>query len=84
MLFERPGTVADFDVDVMDFPAVDVPHPQGLDAESAFAALEVFVTAATCAAIVVTEFNAELDPDGSHAAGLVENLAKVLAPSSPA
>ncbi len=66
----------------MNFPAVDVPHPQGLDAESAFSALEIFVTAPTCVAVVVTEFNAELDPDGSHAAGLVEGLVKVLAPSS--
>lgn len=67
-----------FDVDVMDFPAVDVPHPHGLDAESAFAALEVFVAAPTCAAVVVTELNAELDPDGSHTARLVDGLAEAL------
>jgi arginase len=67
-----------FDVDVMDFPAVDVPHPRGLDAESAFSALEVFAAAPTCAALAVTEFNAELDPDGSHATGLVEGLVKAL------
>ena len=67
-----------FDVDVMDFPAVDVPHPQGLDAESAFSALEVFAAAPTCAGVVVTEFNAELDPHGSHAARLVAGLVKVL------
>lgn len=42
-----------FDVDVMDFPAVDVPHPQGLDAGSAFSALEVFAAAPTCAAGLV-------------------------------
>ncbi len=67
-----------FDVDVMDFPAVDVPHPHGLDNESAFAALEVFVTASTCAAIVVTELNAELDPDGCHTACLVNGLVEAL------
>ncbi len=77
-LERRSGAIlVHFDVDVMDFPAVDVPHPQGLDAESAFAALEVFAAAPTCAALVVTEFNAELDPDGVHAEGLVEGLVRV-------
>jgi len=68
-----------FDVDVMDFPAVDVPHPHGLDAASAFAALRVFAAAPTCAAVVVTELNAELDPDGSHAEHLVGGLVEALA-----
>lgn len=72
-----------FDVDVMDFPAVDVPHPRGLDPESAFSALEVFAAAPTCAAVVVTEFNAELDSDGSHAAGLVEGLVRVFDSCEP-
>lgn len=67
-----------FDVDVMDFPAVDVPHPHGLDAASAFAALGVFAAAPTCAAVVVTELNAELDPDGSHAEHVVDGLADAL------
>ncbi len=49
-----------------------------LDAESAFSALAVFASAPTCTAVVVMEFNAELAPDGSHAAGLVEGLVKVL------
>lgn len=68
-----------FDVDVMNFPATDVPHPRGLDPASAFAALSVFATAPTCAGLVVTELNAERDPDGSYtellAHGLVESLA---------
>jgi arginase len=63
-----------FDVDVMDLPAADVPHPRGLDAESTFAALRVFVAAPTCAAVVVTELNAERDPDGSQTACLVDGL----------
>ena len=67
-----------FDVDVMDFPAVDVPHPQGLDAQSAFAALEVFAAAPTCAGVVVTELNTELDPDGTHVAVLVDGLVQAL------
>ena len=69
-----------FDIDVMDFPAVDVPHPGGMEAGSAFAALEVFAASPKCAAVVVTEFNAELDPDGSHAERLVAGLAGALAP----
>jgi arginase len=65
-----------FDVDVMDFPAVDVPHPNGLDLESAFDALNVFLAAPICAAVVVTELNAELDPDHFHAARLVPGLVR--------
>jgi arginase len=63
-----------FDVDVMDLPAADVPHPHGLDAESTFAALKVFVAAPPCAALVVTELNAERDTDGSQTACLVDGL----------
>ena len=67
-----------FDIDVMDFPAADAPHPHGLDAQSAFDALRVFVTAPKCAGIVVTEFNAEDDPDGSQAERLVHGLVEAL------
>jgi arginase len=67
-----------FDVDVMDCPAADVPHPQGLNAESTFAALKVFVEAPRCAGVVVTEFNSEQDPDGSHAELLVHGLVEAL------
>ncbi len=67
-----------FDVDVMDIPAVDVPHPDGLDPESTFAALRVFVTAPTCAGVVVTELNAKQDPDGFHAQRLVHGLVEAL------
>jgi arginase len=69
-----------FDVDVTNLPAVDVPHPGGLEAAAAFAALRVFASAQSCAAVVVTEFNAELDPDGSHAKYLVAGLSGALAP----
>lgn len=67
-----------FDVDVMDIPAVDVPHPGGLDADSAFAALKVLVAAPSCAAIVVTELNAERDKDGAYAESLVRRLVETL------
>ena len=68
-----------FDVDVTRCPAADVHHPRGLDLAPAFAALEVFVAAPTCAAIVVTELNAEKDADGSQAARLVDGLVEALA-----
>jgi len=69
------GIVVHFDVDVMDFAAADVPHPGGLAPDSAFAALRAFVCDARCAALVVTEFNAERDPDGSLAHELAVRLA---------
>lgn len=70
------GFLVHFDVDVMNLPAVDVPHPGGLDPESAFAALRVFVGDPACAAVAVTELNPELDPDRSVTATLVEGLAR--------
>ena len=44
----------------------------------AFAALSVFVAAPKCGAIVVTELNAELDPDGYHTARLVRGLKEAI------
>ncbi len=67
-----------FDVDVTDLPAGDVHHPRGLDIDSAFAALRIFVAAPTCAAVVVTEFNPQRDPDGSQAECLVRGLVEAL------
>ena len=67
-----------FDVDVMDLPAADVPHPGGLDAESTFAALSIFLAAPKCAAVVVTELNPTLDPDCSQTAFLVDGLVEAL------
>jgi arginase len=74
------GFVVHFDVDVTNLRCVDVPHPGGLEVESAFQALEVLVQAPKCAAVVVTEFNAELDPDGSEAERLVEGLVGAFSP----
>ncbi len=67
-----------FDVDVTRCPAADVHHPRGLALAPAFAALEVFLAAPACAAIVVTELNVEKDPDGSQTALLVDGLAGAL------
>ncbi len=69
-----------FDVDVTDCPAVDVPHPGGLDLDSAFSALSVFTASPKVAALVVTEFNAELDSSGLYAKSLVAGLADALRP----
>lgn len=71
--------LAHFDVDVTNSPAADVHHPNGLDPESALSALKVFVAAPACAAVVVTEFNAEKDADGSQAECLVHGLVEALA-----
>jgi arginase len=71
--------VVHFDVDVTDLPAVDVPHPQGLDLDTAFDALSTFLAAPICTALVVTELNAELDPDHSHVARLVRGLVRAFA-----
>jgi arginase len=72
------GFLVHFDVDVMDYPAADVPHPRALDSDAAFAALRVVVAAPGCAGVVVTEHNAERDPDNTHAARLVRGLADAL------
>lgn len=66
--------VVHFDVDVTDLPAVDVPHPRGLGLDSAFDALRIFLAAPNCTSLVVTELNAELDPDQSHVRRLVRGL----------
>lgn len=63
-----------FDVDVTNLSAADVHHPRGLDLEAAFAALRVFIASPACAAVIVTEFNAEKDKDGSGAASVVDGL----------
>ena len=72
------GFVVHFDIDVMNLDCVDVPHPGGLKVDAAFQALEVLVQAPQCAAVVVTEFNAELDPTGSEARRLADGLVGAL------
>jgi arginase len=70
-----------FDVDVIDFddfPVGDVPHHHGLSFDEAMRALAVFIASPKFAALVITEFNANRDPDGTHAARLVDAVAKTL------
>ncbi len=70
-----------FDVDVIDyddFPVGDLPHENGLSFDDTIRALDVFVASLKFAGLIITEFNAERDPDGEHARRLVEAVTKVL------
>jgi arginase len=70
-----------FDVDVIafgDFPAADVPHHHGLGFDEAMSVLDVFIASRKFAALVITEFNADRDPDGTLAVRFVEAVAKTL------
>ncbi|HSG82065.1 MAG TPA: arginase family protein, partial [Gemmatimonadota bacterium] len=70
-----------FDVDVIDyddFPAGDVPHYQGLGFDEALTALHVFLASPKFAGLVITEFNANRDPEGRLAGRLVEALSEAL------
>lgn len=70
-----------FDVDVLDdadFPVADVAHHDGLKLDQAAIALRTFWHSPKCAGLVITEFNANRDPDLVHATRLVATLAEVL------
>lgn len=70
-----------FDVDVIDFddfPVADVPHYGGLSFDEAMGALSRFVAGRKFAGLVITEFNADRDADGSLARRLVNAVVKVL------
>jgi arginase len=70
-----------FDVDVIDhndFSAGDVPHHNGLSFDDAMSALEVFIASPKFAALVITEFNVNRDPDGTLAMRFVDAITKAL------
>jgi arginase len=70
-----------FDVDVIDFhdfPGADVPHEHGLSLRETMETLKMFVSSPKFIGLVITEFNADRDADGTLAMRLVENLADVL------
>ncbi len=74
--------VLHFDVDAIssdDFRATNYAAAGGLRLDQVRQALEVFVRQKNLAAIEVTVYNPELDPDGSAAKLLVELLGAVLA-----
>jgi arginase len=71
-----------FDVDVVDygdFPAVDVPHRPGLALAQAQEALRIFVGSRRSVGLVVTEFNAAHDVDGTLAEKLIGTIEEVMA-----
>lgn len=71
-----------FDVDVIDcseFAAADVPHDKGLSFNEAMEVLRVFVSSPKFAGLVITEFNADRDADGTLARGLMDGVVKILA-----
>ncbi len=70
-----------FDVDVIDFddfPAADLAHRQGLSFADAMAALRVFLASEKLAGLVITEFNADRDPDGKLAHRFVDAVGSAL------
>ena len=74
-----------FDVDVIDrrdFAAADVLHDHGLTFDEAMAALKVFASSPKFKGLVITEFNADRDEDGSLGQRLVDAVAQVLAESA--
>lgn len=70
-----------FDVDVIDysdFPVGDVAHHGGLSFDDAMSVLGMFAASPKFGALVITEFNADRDPDGTHALRFVDAVAKTL------
>jgi arginase len=59
-------------VDVADFPAVDVTHDPGLGLLQVREALGIFLASKKSVGLVVTEFNATRDSDGTLALQLIE------------
>jgi len=70
-----------FDVDVIeanDFPVADVLHSGGLPYRDAMDALRIFLSSQKVGGLVVTEFNANRDPNGQYARKLVHDLSACL------
>jgi len=71
-----------FDLDVIaaeDFPAVDLPGTGGLRLGQVRQALEIFARAKSLAAVEITAYNPERDPDGEWAKAVVELIVGALA-----
>ena len=68
------------DLDVLDegvLPAVSYPQPLGLDWDELVTVGRPLVTAPNLLGISVADFNPDRDEDGSHAARVVEALARL-------
>ena len=77
--------VIHFDVDAIDaaeLPAADVAHSFGLSFQDAAEALRVFLSSPKTVGLVVTEFNAMRDGDGTQAGRLVNELVHAIRPQS--
>ena len=75
-LAERPAWLH-VDLDVLDeavLPAVSYPQPLGLDWDELVALVRPLVAAPNLLGVSVADFNPERDPDGTHAARIVEAL----------
>ena len=75
-LGERPAWLH-LDLDVLDeavLPAVSYPQPLGLDWDELVALARPLVAAPNLIGVSVADFNPDLDPDGTHAARVVEAL----------
>jgi arginase len=75
-LAERPAWLH-VDLDVLDeavLPAVSYPQPLGLDWDELVALVRPLVAAPNLLGVSVADFNPDRDPDGSHAARIVEAL----------
>jgi arginase len=75
-LAERPAWLH-VDLDVLDeavLPAVSYPQPLGLDWDELVALVRPLVAAANLLGVSVADFNPDRDPDGTHAARVVEAL----------
>ena len=72
-----------FDVDVIhydEFPAVDVGHRPGLTLAQAKEAVSVFTSSKKAVGLVVAEFNAARDTDGTMAEALIGIIEEAIAP----
>jgi arginase len=70
-----------FDVDVIDFrdfPVADVPHEHGLSFSEAIEILKIFISNPKFAGLVITEFNAERDENGTLSRRFVNSVVRTL------
>lgn len=70
-----------FDVDALDptvMPAVDAPDPGGLDYPEAVSLLRSLLADPGCVGVNITIFDPDLDPDGTLAPVLADNLVEAL------
>ena len=75
------GVWLHLDLDVLDpvsLPAVTYPQPGGPDWDRLYAALRPMVLSAGLLGVSIADFRPDLDPDGAHAARVVEFLEQAL------